>query len=286
MACFSWPFASPSRTVFTPTLNTPGKRIYAFPDKVKSADVGEANLSFQFAQIEKKGILVPRKKSIKNVFYHQNLNFKRFMKKISFKTGLLLSVLCSVIVLSCKKSEIVTNPTVTDPNSPASQIAASENLVIPASVDLPTNAPNGNTRVATFYAVGVQKYKAQEIAGSSPVAYQWVFVAPQADLYDATNKKVGNHSAGPTWQLSAADSMYGQAFTPARTAPGVDANSIDWLLLMPKQGKASTGIFADVSYVQRVATKGGKAPTTAPTAATDVVEVGYTAVYRFSKQKQ
>src|SRR6185369_8397061 len=145
MACFSWPFASPSRTVFTPTLNTPGKRIYAFPDKVKSADVGEANLSFQFAQIEKKGILVPRKKSIKNVFYHQNLNFKRFMKKISFKTGLLLSVLCSVIVLSCKKSEIVTNPTVTDPNSPASQIAASENLVIPASVDLPTNAPNGNT---------------------------------------------------------------------------------------------------------------------------------------------
>ena len=175
---------------------------------------------------------------------------------------------------------------VTDPNSPASQIAASESLVIPASVDLPANAPNGNARVVTFYAVGVQKYKAQEIAGSSPVAYQWAFVAPQADLYDATNKKVGTHSAGPTWQLSAADSMYGQAFTPARTAPGGDASSIDWLLLMPKQGKAPTGIFADVSYVQRVATKGGKAPTTAPTAATDVVEVGYTAVYRFSKQKE
>jgi hypothetical protein len=211
----------------------------------------------------------------KNFFYHQNLNLENFMKKISFKTGLLVSVLCSVIMLSCKKSE-----TVTDPNSPASQIAAGENLVIPASVDLPANT----ARVFTFYAVGVQKYKAQEIAGSSPVAYQWVFVAPQADLYDATNKKVGNHSAGPTWQLSTADSIYGQAFTPARTAPAGDANSIDWLLLMPKQGKAPTGVFADVSYVQRVATKGGKAPATAPTAATDVAEVGYTAVYRFSRQ--
>ena len=52
---------------------------------------------------------------------------------------------------------------------------------------------------------------------------------------------------------------------------------------MPKQGKAPTGIFADVSYVQRLATKGGKAPTKAPTAATDVVEVGYTAIYRFQQ---
>jgi len=223
---------------------------------------------------------LPEEVSARNHFYNQNLNIENFMKKISFKTGLLVSVLCSVIVFSCKKSE-----SVIDPNSPASQIAASENLVIPASVDLPTNAPNGNARVATFYAVGVQKYKAQEIAGSSPVAYQWTFVAPQADLYDATNKKVGNHSAGPTWQLSAADSVFGQAYTPPRTAPGGDAGSIDWLLLMPKEGKSPTGIFADVSYVQRIATKGGKAPTVPPTAATDVVEVGYTAVYRFSRQK-
>ena len=139
--------------------------------------------------------------------------------------------------------------------------------------------------MATYYAVGVQKYKAQEVAGSYPVAYQWVFVAPQADLFDATNKKVGTHSAGPTWQLSVTDSIYGQPFTPARTAPGGDATSIDWLLLMPKQGKTPTGIFADVSYVQRLATKGGKAPTTPPTAATDVVEVGYTAIYAFSRQK-
>ncbi|HEY1869732.1 MAG TPA: DUF3455 domain-containing protein, partial [Chitinophagaceae bacterium] len=154
------------------------------------------------------------------------------MKQIIFKTGLLVPVLCSAILFSCKKSDKMS-----DPNSPASHIAESEKLIIPASVDLPANLPNGNERVATFYAVGVQKYKAQEVTGSSPVAYQWAFVAPQADLYDVSNKKVGTHSAGPTWQLSAVDSMFGQSFTPARTAPGEDATSIDWLLLMLKQGK-------------------------------------------------
>jgi hypothetical protein len=33
-------------------------------------------------------------------------------------------------------------------------------------VSLPDNQ-NGNSRVATFYAIGVQKYKAREIAGST-----------------------------------------------------------------------------------------------------------------------
>src|SRR5215471_14846531 len=136
------------------------------------------------------------------------------MKQVIFKSSLLLSVLCSAMVLSCKKSEKVV-----DPNSPSSLIEKSESLVIPASVDLPANAPGGNERVVTFYAVGVQKYKAQEIPNSSPVAYQWAFVAPSADLYDATDKKVGTHSAGPDWQISPTDSMFGQAFTPARTAP-------------------------------------------------------------------
>ena len=168
-------------------------------------------------------------------------------------------------------------------NSPAAHLAASEALTIPATVAVPENLPNGNTRVATYFAVGVQKYKARIKAGSDPVAYEWVFVAPQADLYDITNAKVGTHSTGPTWQLSVNDSIYAQAFFPPRTAPSSDPSSIDWLLLMPKVGKTPTGIFADVDYIQRIATEGGKAPTTPPTSATETVEVAYTAVYRFSK---
>jgi Protein of unknown function (DUF3455) len=168
-------------------------------------------------------------------------------------------------------------------NTPAYHIAESEKLAIPPAVDLPSNLPAGNSRVATYYAVGVQKYKAQLIQGSHPAAYQWVFVAPVADLYDATNAKVGTHTAGPTWQLSVNDSIYAQHFAPPRTAPSPDPNSIDWLLLMPKVGKTPTGVFADVDYIQRIDTNGGKAPEKAPKKADETAEVKYTAIYRFSK---
>jgi hypothetical protein len=194
-----------------------------------------------------------------------------------------ISAVISMVLLlsSCKKEK---EEVAVDPNSPAFHIAESEKLVIPDAIKLPDNLPGGNSRVATFFADGVQKYKAQEVAGSNPVSYQWVFVAPQADLYDATNKKVGNHSAGPTWQLSVADSMFGQAFNPPRTSASSDANSIDWLLLMPTTGKTPTGIFANVSYVQRIDTKGGKAPATPPGSATETADVHYTAIYRFTKK--
>jgi len=194
--------------------------------------------------------------------------------KSIYPTLFLKALLFAVALSSCKKDKEV------NLNSPMYQIERSEKLILPAEVDLPT----GNTRVATFFAEGVQKYKAQVKAGSNPVTYEWAFVAPQADLYDITDKKIGTHAAGPTWQLSAADSIYGQHFSPAKTAPSPDANSIDWLLLMPKAGKTPTGIFANVSYIQRIATVGGKAPAVLPTNAAETAEVKYTAIYRFTKK--
>ena len=199
------------------------------------------------------------------------------MKKKHFKKILLISGLFPVLLMSCTRDNV--EPVM----DTAYQIAQSENLVIPDAIALPANLPNGNSRVATFFADGFQKYKAQEIPNSNPVAYQWVFVAPLADLYDATNNKIGNHSAGPTWQLSAVDSIFGQAFNPPKTAASSDASSVDWLLLMPKTGKPPTGVFANVSYVQRIDTKSGKAPSTPPTNASETANVHYTAIYRFSK---
>lgn len=164
-----------------------------------------------------------------------------------------------------------------DSKSPAEHIEDSESLTIPPEVAV----PNGATRVATYFAKGVQKYRAQQVAGTSN--FEWIFVAPQADLYDETNTKVGTHSAGPTWQLTAADSIYGQAYNPAKTAQSPDANSIAWLLLKPKDGTTPKGAFNGVLYIQRIATDGGKAPAEAPTSASQTVDVDYTAIYRFSK---
>ena len=221
--------------------------------------------------------------------YHQVKHFSKF---------LLIAVMLSGVFIACKRDAVIStadnaiamqenssgdNSLEASGNSGAAHIAASENLDIPAAVAVPENLPNGNTRVATFYAVGVQKYKARINAGSDPVSYEWVFVAPQADLYDITNAKVGVHSAGPFWATSPLDSIFAQQFSPARTVPSPDPESIDWLLLMPKVGTTPTGIFAEVDYIQRIATKGGKAPLTPPTSLTQTADVKYKTVYRFTK---
>jgi hypothetical protein len=219
------------------------------------------------------------------------MNYKRH----PVKEFLTVAFIFSTALMACKKEAVAPNSAeeiavnasnsslAANGNSPAAHIKASEKLIIPAIVSVPGNFPNGNTRVATFYAVGVQKYKARVKAGSDPVTYEWVFVAPQADLYDITNTKVGNHGAGPFWTTSPLDSIFAQQFTPARTAPSEDPESIDWLLLKPKVGTTPKGIFADVDYIQRIATKGGKAPLTLPTNINETVDVKYKAVYRFTK---
>lgn len=190
----------------------------------------------------------------------------------------ILTGVLAVTIMACSKKNDQPE------NSPARQIMESEALTIPAAVDLPANLPGGNTRVVTYFADGVQRYKAQLKDGSSPATYEWVLAGPQANLYDITNKKIGTHSTGPTWQLrgSTTDSIYAQQFAPPKSAPAPDAGSIDWLLLMPKDGKTPTGIFANVSYIQRIDTKGGKAPATPPASETETTAVPYTAIYRFT----
>lgn len=192
--------------------------------------------------------------------------------------GVLAAFFLIAAFSACKKEKT------TDTGSPAYQIEKSESLVIPVTVDLPYNLPGGNTRVATYYATGVQQYRSQVKPGSSPAILEWAFVGPRAELFDVSNKKRGTHGAGPYWEISANDSVFGQPFAPARTATAPDGKSIDWLLLMPKNGKTPTGLFKDVSYIQRIATSGGKAPATAPASENLFIDVPYTAVYRFTKK--
>jgi len=220
------------------------------------------------------------------------------MKRNIFLKSILVYAVSSTLIVGCRRqlegdipSFDYESGTSEKPGSPegmqpaAYHIVQSERLVIPETIQVPANLPGGNTRVATFFAEGVQKYRAQQRAGSDPATYEWVFIAPQADLYDITNKKTGTHSAGPSWQLlGSADSIFAQQYSPPKTAPSSDPASIDWLLLMPKTGKTPTGIFANVSYIQRIATQGGKAPLTPPSSVTETVDVKYTAVYRFTQR--
>src|SRR6266498_3957734 len=109
--------------------------------------------------------------------------------------------------------------------------------------------PAGNKVAFHAYAEGVQIYRWN---GTS-----WTFVAPEAVLFAHAGGGgvVGTHYAGPTWESASGSKVVGTVLE--RATP--DPNAIDWLLLKAKANEGS-GIFAHVTFIQRVNTVGGKAP--------------------------
>jgi len=85
---------------------------------------------------------------------------------------------------------------------------------------------------------------------------------PEAVLSDADGNIVGVHFAGPTWESNSGSKVVGVKLAASTANPPVDPNEIPWLLLQAKSSEGP-GIFANITYVQRVSTAGGKAPATA-----------------------
>jgi hypothetical protein len=103
---------------------------------------------------------------------------------------------------------------------------------------------------------GVQIYEC-EVRKGNPVGFEWVFKAPEADLFDSAGHNIGRHYAGPTWEASDGSKVVGEV--KARDN-GPDPNAIPWLLLTAKS-TAGDGIFSKTRNIQRIRTSGGKAPT-------------------------
>ncbi len=111
--------------------------------------------------------------------------------------------------------------------------------------------------VRTLWADGVQIYECRAKATEASFP-EWVFVAPEAKLVDASGVLVGHHYAGPTWEAVDGSKVVGAVKAKA-DAP--DPRAIAWLL--PATHSTGTpGVFANVSSIQRVATIGGVAPAT------------------------
>ena len=131
-------------------------------------------------------------------------------------------------------------------------------------------APAGSKLVYHVYATGVQIYRWN---GTS-----WAFVAPEAVLSaDAGGKsKVGTHYAGPTWESVSGSKVVGTVAERCTAS----ATAIPWLSLTAAS-RTGPGIFQRVTFIQRVNTVGGLAPST-PGSATGVeARVPYTAEYFF-----
>jgi Protein of unknown function (DUF3455) len=134
--------------------------------------------------------------------------------------------------------------------------------------------PQGNKVAFRVYALGVQIYRWN---GTS-----WGFVEPVATLFaDASyHTKVGIHYAGPTWESNGG----GKVVATRLASCSPDATAIPWLLL---QTVSTDGpdIFGSVTYVQRVNTTGGLAPTAPGLSIGAVAEVPYATEYYFYRGK-
>ena len=133
--------------------------------------------------------------------------------------------------------------------------------------------PAGNKVAFHVYAEGVQIYRWDGTA--------WTFVAPEADLFadEDGDGEVGSHYAGPTWESDSGSLVVGAVLE--RCTP--DPDSIPWLLLEAVYTEGP-GIFERVTYIQRVNTVGGKAPTDPGNAVGDEARVPYSAEYFFYRK--
>jgi len=146
-----------------------------------------------------------------------------------------------------------------------------------------TLKPGANESLAMIVAAkGVQIYECRARRDSGG-GYEWAFVAPEADLFDARGNRIGRHYAGPHWESTDGSKILGTLKERAE-APVPDA--IPWLLLAAKS-VGSQGSFSKVTSVQRVNTVGGVTPTAGCSQAVvgTPARIVYTAEYYFFTTK-
>lgn len=141
------------------------------------------------------------------------------------------------------------------------------------------------------YAEGVQIYVCRNTGTTEIPVYAWVFSRPEAVLYDAEGNVVGLHHlitvpelnfTGPGWETESGSYVVG------RRIAGVNvAGTIPWLLLQAVTN-SGPGVLNGTTYIQRVNTAGGVAPTTGCDAdhLGQEASVPYTAEYYFYRRQR
>jgi hypothetical protein len=135
--------------------------------------------------------------------------------------------------------------------------------------------PQGSTLLLEVVADGVQIYTC-EAKGS---LFQWAFKAPEANLFDKQGRQIGTHFAGPTWKMTDGSEIVGEVLAKA-DAPQRDA--IQWLLLRAKSHQGQ-GVLDEATFIRRIDTKGGAAPTAGCDAShlSEQARMRYSAIYQF-----
>jgi uncharacterized protein DUF3455 len=160
--------------------------------------------------------------------------------------------------------------------------AAMGGLPLPvAAQDVPEQLrpPPGELLQLQVHAKGDQVY----VCKGEGAQFSWTLKAPDAQLFDENRKPFGKHFAGPSWEANDGSRVVGKAVA---NLPSPDVDSIPWLLVTVVSHDG-TGVLSRVTSIQRVNTKGGKAPASG----CDVSHAGqetraaYSADYRFYAPK-
>ena len=146
---------------------------------------------------------------------------------------------------------------------------------VPEALQTPPN----EQLVVQVHAKGQQIYSCK-VDGAQAA---WTLKAPDAQLFDKDGKAFGKHFAGPSWEASDGSRVVGKA---AANAPSPDADAIPWLLVKVVSHEGQ-GVLTPVTSIQRINTKGGKAPASGCDAghAGQEVRVAYSADYLFFAPK-
>lgn len=167
--------------------------------------------------------------------------------------------------------------------------------VTPPSVPSVIQVPAGNEAFLAGHAVGTQQYSCLP----SGAGFAWTLFGPQATLFNDDDKQIITHflsanpdengTPRPTWQHSKDTSTVWAMVAPFSTPVFVTPGAIPWLLLEvvgEQDGPTGGHNLTAATFIHRLNTSGGVAPSTGCTASTDVGKkalVPYTADYFFYK---
>lgn len=139
--------------------------------------------------------------------------------------------------------------------------------------------PAGEQVLLQVHAKGDQVYTCKGDAAQAA----WALKAPDAQLFDKDGKLFGKHFAGPSWEAIDGSRVTGKAVA---NVPSPDADSIPWLLVNIV-GHEGSGVLSRATSIQRINTKGGKAPASGcdATHVGQDLRVAYSADYLFYAPK-
>ncbi len=175
----------------------------------------------------------------------------------------------------------------------AASLAAAGQTVTPPPVPENLEIEEGNVAYLMAHAVGTQNHIC--LPRPSGTGLGWSFFGPQATLADAAGQQIATHflSGNPaeggtpraTWQHSRDSSATWALATATSADPNyVEAGAIPWLRLQMvgvQDGPSGGYKLSHTTFVQRVNTVGGVAPTTDCPAIGAKLLVAYEADYVF-----